>query len=188
MSIQGLLDCIAILISLGSLWFARGSYVRSSKALDLQDKVNEMESQIKEHDLEMIRQETALKVSSWMTNEVPLKDDETIPIMIANYTNLPIYDVVVAIDIVSDNGAYHMDQRRFAAYTHFVPPGCYYMYAPWHGGGMNKKFNSAITYRDAKGKWWCRDAAGNVEESENSLDKYGIMRPPTSEHIYKYTM
>ena len=53
---------------------------------------------------------------------------------------------------------------------------------------MNKKFNSVITYRDAKGKWWCRDASGNVEESENSLDKYGIMRPPTSEQIYKYSM
>ena len=53
---------------------------------------------------------------------------------------------------------------------------------------MNKKFNSVITYRDAKGKWWCRDAAGNVEESENGLDKYGIMRPPTSEQIYKYSM
>ena len=60
--------------------------------------MNEMEAQIKEHDLEMIRQETALKVSSWITNEVPLQDDETKPVMIANYTNLPIYDVVVAID------------------------------------------------------------------------------------------
>ena len=95
------------------------------------DKVNEMEAQIKEHDLEMSRQETALKVSSWITNEVPLQDDETKPVMIANYTNLPIYDVIDAVD---DKGAYHMDQSSFAAYTHFVPPGCYYIYASWHGG------------------------------------------------------
>lgn len=186
MCMQSMESWVSIGIAGISLIVAIVSLNRSSKAQDLQDQVNKMELQIKEHELTMISQETALKVSSWITDEVSGQGDDKIPVMIANYSNLPIYDVVVAIDIVDDNGAYHIDQSKFSAYTHFVPPGCYYIYVPWDGGGMNKKYNSAITYRDVKGKWWCRDAVGIVKESENSLDKYEIMKPPTSEQIYKY--
>ena len=182
---------ISVMISAGSLLVAIGSFIvaaislhKASKAQDLQNRVNELELQVKEHDLEAISQEIAAKISCWICGEAPVKDDNTIPVTIAKYSELPIYDVVVSIDIVDDNGFSSNYREDYTVYTYFVPPGCYYIYAPWHGLGMNKKFNSSITFRDAKGNWWCRDAYGNIEQSSNSLEKYGIMKPADSEQIY----
>ena len=190
MCISGVENIISNVISIGSFLVAVGSIIiaavslhKASKAQDLQNRVNELELQVKEHDLETISQEFAAKISCWI-GEAPAKDDNTIPVTIANYSNLPIYDVVVSIDLVDDNGISSNYNEDYTAYTYFVPPGCYYIYAPWHGLGMNKKFNSSITFRDANGNWWCRDAYGNIEQSSNSLDKYGIIRPAGSEQIY----
>lgn len=191
MCISSLENMISVMVSIASLIVAIGSLIvaavslhKASKAQELQNQINELELQVKEHDLEAINQEIAAKISSWIGGEAPAKDDNTIPVTIANYSELPIYDVVVSIDIVDDHGAHSDYSQDFTAYIYIVPPGCYYIYAPWHGFGMNKKFNSSISFRDAKGNWWFRDAFGNIERSSNSLDKYGIMRPADSETIY----
>jgi len=54
MVIQGVESSASIIISVVSLSFAIASFVRSSKAQDLQDRVNKMELQIKEHELNAI--------------------------------------------------------------------------------------------------------------------------------------
>ena len=191
MCTHGADNMLSIMVSIGSLLVAIGSLVvaalslhKASSAQELQNRVNELELQVKEHDLEAINLEIASKISSWIGGKAPDKDDNTIPVTIANYSELPIYDVVVSIDIVDDSGSYSNYSQDYTAYTYIVPPGCYYIYAPWHGYGMSKKFNSSITFRDAKGNWWCRDACGNIERSSNSLDKYEIMRPAGSKEIY----
>lgn len=131
----------------------------------------------------------ALAISCWLDGSIPseMEDDNEISVIISNPSSQPIYDVVIALDIVDDKKARHQFNLMYdsARYIVCVPPGNYYTFIPWNGQGMHTVFNTAISFRDARGKWWNRDAAGRIEESYNSLDRYHVMRPPDPQSIYE---
>jgi len=139
-------------------------------------------------DINERRRAQALAVSCWIDGSFPSEneDEDEISVIISNPSSQPIYDVVIALDIVDDKGARHQFELmyRSATYVVSVPPGNYYTFIPWYGEGMHTVFNTAISFRDARGKWWNRDAAGRIEESYNSLDRYHVMRPPDPRSIY----
>jgi hypothetical protein len=95
---------------------------------------------------------------------------------------------MVSVDVVDDKKAKHQQNMLYESATYIlcVPPGNYFTFIPWYGSGMHTYFNTAISFRDVRGKWWNKDALGRMEASYNSLDRYHIMRPPDPAPIYKY--
>lgn len=134
--------------------------------------------------------EQALKISCWIDESIPCEQrgDDEVPVIILNLSEQSIYDVVLALDIIDDKKARHQFNLLYdtATYIANVPPGMYYTLIPWHGKGANTSFNTAISFKDARGKWWNKDAKGRLEESYNSLDRYHVMRPPGDNPIYEY--
>ena len=129
----------------------------------------------------------AYSISCWIDGDFPLRhDDGVLPVIVSNPSEQPIYDAVVAIDIVDDNGARDIKNGDMASYVICIPPGTYYLFVPSHGGGANMHFNAAITFRDARRTWWHRDAAGKIERSCRSLNRYNISKPATPATIYRY--
>ena len=131
----------------------------------------------------------AYSISCWIDSDFPGKHKgDTLPVIVSNPSEQPIYDAVIAIDVVDDTGARDIRKEDLASYVICVPPGTYYVFVPWYGGGASMHFNSAITFRDARGNWWHRDAAGKIERSCRSLNRYNISKPATPATIYRYTL
>lgn len=135
------------------------------------------------------KQAQALAISCWLDGNFSpeMDDDNKISVIISNPSSQPIYDVVIALDIVDDKRARRQFNLMYdsATYIVCVPPGNYYTFIPRYGQGMHTVFNTAISFRDARGKWWNKDAIGRIEESYNSLDRYHVMRPPDPQSIYE---
>ena len=140
-----------------------------------------------EKDKEKWRQ--AIKISTWVDEDsiVPKFDDTVYDekIIISNDSEQPIYDAVLSIDLVEELSSELQNDDSYIYYVKCIPPGVYVLYAKGYGKGMCKQYNSSICFRDVKGNYWARSAAGILTEISNSIDYRGLSRPVLSEQIYR---
>lgn len=141
-------------------------------------------------DLSEKRRSQAFCISTWIEDmddalqRKSLQVDKNVrTAVISNASKQPIYDVVISVDIVSEEEVQSFHQEEYASYYLMIPPGDYYTIVPWFRGGTSKKFNTSISFRDTRGRWWTRDGSGKIKHSINSLDLYNIKRPIGSETV-----
>lgn len=131
----------------------------------------------------------ATKISTWVDEDSILtKFDDTVydeNIIISNDSEQPIYDAVLSIDSVEELSSELQNDDSYIYYIKCIPPGLYVLYAKGYGKGMCKQYNSSICFRDVKGNYWSRSAAGILTEISNSIDYRKLSRPVISEQIHK---
>ncbi len=111
-----------------------------------------------------IRQASA--VSAWISDKKGNNGNAVV--CVSNKSELPIYEVVLSKDIVIDNKSKIGTTNAICAFVRTVPPGLYEVEVPDHGGGMYQQFDASISFRDAKGMNWCRDALGHLKKAKRS--------------------
>lgn len=130
---------------------------------------------IKDHRLKIWEQ--ASKISCWMENGQFYRISTSLA-HISNLSESPIYEVVISEDIVSDNKSNVNTNEDYCTYIQCVPPGDYYTEVKSAERGMWKRFDASISFRDIKGKYWCRDACGNLRPLKtSSIDQRNLTRP-----------
>lgn len=107
--------------------------------------------------------EQAWQIACWSRNEVSLPDEGYI--IISNTSKQPIYDVIVSIDRVDLKDVGQGDDQCTCVYC--VPPGVYLLKTIREEEDyydMCKHFGPSITFRDARGKYWTRNAQGKLKK------------------------
>ncbi len=109
------------------------------------------------------KQHQAEQVSAWPVH-FGLRGKKVF-VIIANNSSLPIYDVAISYGAAYGAGNKYFTGTKMNRVVSIVPPGQYFVDSPEHpGNGMHVKSGISISFRDSKGKFWCRDATGNLEE------------------------
>lgn len=117
----------------------------------------------------MNEKEQASCISCWMSHEYLTDKPLLRNIEILNSSKQPIYNVVVSIDGI------HYDDKTVdnindkISYVQIVSPGHYYVSAQHSGGGMNMQFSASISFTDASGRHWYRDAWGKLKQKERDV-------------------
>jgi len=142
------------------------------------------------------KKQQAIKIACWLFDDYKIdtkykerhskKAEYWASVVVSNTSEQPIYDVVVSIDTIYQNSKMTQIVIDNAEYVQLIPPGTFCVDVPWSGQGMNRKFNSSITFRDCAGIWWRRDAAGNIQKSnKSSIQLYNIILPRDSAEIHR---
>lgn len=108
--------------------------------------------------------ECSSKISAWIDHERSSTKKERV--IICNSSSVPIYDVVVSVDLYGDSLELMKKGNECCKYITCVPPGRFSVALPYDGGGMHMKFGASITFRDHKGKYWTRLSSGRLVEHE----------------------
>lgn len=128
-------------------------------------------------------------VSCWVSDDVDkLNNNEPMSkyIEIANESGNPIYNVVVSIDAIEYGGI--MAQNGEFSYIKYIPPGKYYVAAPFGGDGMFMEFSASISFTDSNGLFWYRNAVGKLEKKKNdAVIERKVPLPVCSKEIIKAT-
>ena len=99
-------------------------------------------------------------------------------IIISNKSDLPIYDVVISRDLVTETVSEMGKGDENCTYFQSVAPGNYKAMIKSNGHGMSHRFNASISFRDANGKYWYRDATGHLRKiKESAIDQRELTRP-----------
>ena len=99
-------------------------------------------------------------------------------IKISNKSDLPIYDVIISRDLVAETITEMGKGDDNCIYIQSVAPGNYKVMIKSDGHGMSHKFDASISFRDANGKDWYRDAAGHLGKIKKcSIDQRELTRP-----------
>ena len=126
----------------------------------------------------------ANSVAAWI--DMDITEIGTAVVIISNDSELPIYEVVVSRDLLYKNESEESKNDNNCVYIQTVSSGKYKVDVQSTGGGMNKKFEASITFRDARGKYWSRNAAGKIKAiKQNSIDYRELVRPVSSSYIKK---
>lgn len=125
------------------------------------------------------------KVSTWLDDSYKLNDEKQ-SIVIYYSSDYPIYEVVVSIDDVYDEGTIGSGEDQCLCID-ILPLGQYVVEMEFDGFGMNHVFSSSITFRDHFNRYWTRDARGTlVKEKDNVIEKKrNIYRPYMSTFFRK---
>ena len=124
----------------------------------------------------------ARNVAAWVESDMTARG--TTIIFISNMSDLPIFEVIVTRDMVFEGGSTERMKDGYFAFIQSVPPGMYKVEIESDGGAMNHKFNASITFRDAGGRYWDRDAAGFLHSIHNNgIDYRGLDRPVSCSSI-----
>lgn len=117
----------------------------------------------------MNEKEQASCISCWISKEYLTDKPSLRNVEILNSSKQPIYNVVVSIDGI------HYDDKTVdnindkISYVQIVPPGHYYVFAQHSGGGMHMQFSASISFTDASGRYWYRDAWGKLKQKEHDV-------------------
>ena len=99
-------------------------------------------------------------------------------IRISNKSDLPIYDVVISRDLVTETVSEMGKGDENCTYFQSVAPGNYKAMIKSNGHGMSHRFDASISFRDANGKYWYRDATGHLRKiKESAIDQRELTRP-----------
>ena len=128
------------------------------------------------------RKKQASMIAAWLSGESGSEAEEDSEVVyISNMSELPIYEVVVSRDIVSENKSTEKTTFEYCKYIQTIPPGVYRVNVYSSGGGMFKKFDASISFRDVNGLYWSRDAAGHLKKlNQSSIDFRKLSRPVSS--------
>lgn len=139
---------ITTIISIISLGVAVLSLYKSSKAQKLQDRINEVELQIKKHDLDAIKQEELNKQTACVEARIISIGNGKHKLKVWNSGHTMAYEVCVEIEekaniIVLDRGITPFDE---------LAPGKYFdLYVIIHGGTA-PKFRITTTWKNEIGE------------------------------------
>lgn len=135
--------------------------------------------------IERIRSQ-AIQITCWLDYDLKRSDDGKIPVSISNPSGIPIYDVVISVDLVCEDWKKGLcgirKESKQKEYVQCIPPGLYYVHAPYEGEGGHQKFSASISFRDSGGHKWKRDAIGKL----HMRNCYSISRPAESAVLYRY--
>lgn len=106
-------------------------------------------------------------ISVWKKNE-NINQESSTYVIISNSSELPIYEVVLSIDRVTDYESKLSKTSELCTFVQIVPPGRYKVPVIDRGGGMNMMFEASISFRDSSGKYWYRDASGHLKRNMTS--------------------
>jgi hypothetical protein len=102
----------------------------------------------------------AVKVSAWPVTMGLTKESK---VVLSNTSSEPIYDVVISYGVAYGAGQTYLTGNENLIFIKRVPPGRYVSPEPKNpGGAMHTQTGIAISFRDANGKYWRRDATGKV--------------------------
>ena len=136
------------------------------------EKSRELENEIRQ-------QKQAVKVACWQTSEdcdsqiFEREDCDFVSVHISNSSSEPVYEVVLSQDIIDHDMTTVMQTgSRCCIYLQCVPPGDYITVLPWGGPGMHMQFSPSISFRDAAGMNWHRDANGILTKIQVSTVEF----------------
>jgi hypothetical protein len=127
-------------------------------------------------------------VSCWMSQDIKVnvKSPGERVIEIMNSSQQPVYDVVISIDSVGYSKKGIAINKEEFTYIKIIPPGHYYTMVKFGGGGMSMQFSSSISFTDASGSNWYRDAYGSLHNKKhNAMYERNVALPVYSACIYK---
>jgi hypothetical protein len=127
-------------------------------------------------------------VSCWISQNitVDVKSPGERVVEIMNSSQQPVYDVVMSIDSVGYSKEGITLNKTEYTYIKIIPPGHYYTMVRFGGGGMCMQFSSSISFTDASGSNWYRDAYGSLHNKKyNAIHERNVALPACSERIYR---
>lgn len=133
-------------------------------------------------------EEQANNVSTWIDNNLKLGTSQgSQAVVICNYSNRPIYEVIFSIDDLycSDNTVGTGWEN--CSCINVLPPGKYVSEIDFDGAGMSHKYSSSITFRDHLGRYWTRNASGKLvqETGKNVINNKRKISQPYSDTNYR---
>lgn len=135
-------------ISIISLGVAILSLYKASKAQKLQDRINEIELQIKKHDLEVIKQEEIDKQTACVEARLINIGNGKHKLKVWNSGHRTAYDVCVD---VSDAAKIIVIDRGITPFDELEPGKSFDMYVIVHGGSA-PKFKITTTWKNKAGE------------------------------------
>jgi hypothetical protein len=137
---------------------------------------NERKARIKrENELEDLKKrDQADHISCWIVRE----NLSGVWIAVLNQSPQPIYQVIVSVVVVSQEGENQEDDNSWRVCISAAPPGQGYtvIQASYHG--MSRRPGVEIAFKDRMGKNWIRKANGElVEIKESPMRHYDISLP-----------
>ncbi len=119
----------------------------------------------------------AQNVACWLTTNLNAGQQE---VTISNDNQVPIYEVSLSLDDLQSPD-YHGETEEWCSFVQSVPPGIHRIYVPSAGGGMCHRYGPSITFKDAKGRYWHRNAIGKLTQIHEETKKFRKLLSPTVE-------
>jgi hypothetical protein len=121
----------------------------------------------KESELSQTRSQAEL-ISSWIADEIDFKTW----IAICNNSSLPIYQAVIHLELILQEGDTYGDKVSNPICVSVVPPGIGYVIADASYHGMNSRAGVEIGFQDSFGNNWIRRPDGSLTQIEESTVRY----------------
>jgi len=120
----------------------------------------------------------AVKISAWpVAGPLGLAS-----VVISNSSYEPIYDVTLSYGIAYGAGVSYLKGNDELVFIKTVPPGIYKSKEPRnHGGAMHTQLGVAVSFRDARGQYWLRDAKGKIYKLTTSNYRVLEVQEPISD-------
>jgi hypothetical protein len=127
----------------------------------------------KESELHQTRSQAEL-ISSWIADEIDFK----VWIAVCNNSSLPIYQVIIYLESIFDEGDTYGDKLSNPICVSVVPPGIGYVTAEASYHGMNTRAGIEIGFKDTFGKNWVRRSNGSLQQiTESTVRHFDIAMP-----------
>lgn len=108
-------------------------------------------------------------------------------IIISNESKQPIYDARISIQMIFEEKIDSSHDNEYA-YIQCIPSGSFRLFKSNEYHGMSKIFNAAISFRDVRGNYWERDAAGKLRQLEYEEFSRFINRPEVQADFERITL
>lgn len=158
---------ITAIYTLATIFICKANIDSAKAAKDAVEETKKEFKNSREMENRIRQKKQAVQIACWETSEecdleIPESEDsEFVFVHIANSSSEPVYEAVLSFDLVNyDMSTILQTGSDNCKYLHCIPPGDYVTVLPWRGPGMHMKFGPSITFRDAAGLYWHRDANG----------------------------
>ena len=116
----------------------------------------------------------AKQISAWRLEHLG-----STQVLISNASSLPIFDVLISYGVCYGAGTPFSRGAASQTFVMRIPPGRYLAKEPKGGGsGMGVVIGPSISFRDASGFFWRRDAKGElIQTKEHPFLEMAIEQP-----------
>jgi hypothetical protein len=99
-------------------------------------------------------------------------------VVLINASKEPVYDVVISYGVAYGAGMTYFKGNDDLLFIRILPSCEAVSKEPRNpGGGMHVQLGIAISFRDAKGRYWRRDATGRLEETGPTFKELEVSEP-----------
>jgi hypothetical protein len=115
----------------------------------------------------------AVRISAW-----PIRRGSEAKVVISNVSLETISNVVLSYGVAYGAGLPYLKGNANLIFIKRVPPGQSLSPEPMNpGGGMHTQTGIAISFRDARGNYWRRDATGKLEPTKSTFQELDVIEP-----------